>query len=476
MTGDAFPVELHLRRRLLVTGGAAELCVCAGEREAGLFAVVEFPQAPAIRGVALLTFLAEASLVNIRVFVALAARGLRYPESLSRMALFAGNCNVQAEKREFRQIVIEVDHRLPALWQMAVIARSAQPGAVNVARPMTAHAVCWQLPRTERRRVASVAIHAGVFAGKLPASIARVVERGRPPLLRSVATGAVRSHAPRMNVLALVAADTLLRQLVMQIPRTVAVLTVQASVRVFQRKSSFPGVIEAGGFPAAGGMTTGTFRTALPAMHVVRRMAGDALRWRPLVAIPEMTLDASDGLVFIVQWKARLAVIECHVLPYLRVVAGSAIPPQLALVRLLSLVTDGAFVRSIAKGFAGLMTAAARQINVCTLQREIRDVVIELLAAEFHDVGSTTLVLHVTRTALRGFDSLQAAVKPTVRGDVRRDGLVTVETQLPLTATVAAIMTIRALLLQLLMGRGQLARHEEFFRVHGITAFRWENT
>jgi hypothetical protein len=37
-------------------------------------------------------------------------------------------------------------------------------------------------------------------------------------------------------------------------------------------------------------------------------------------------------------------------------------------------------------------------------------------------------------------------------------------------------MTIRALLLQLLMGRGQLARHEEFFRVHGITAFRWENT
>jgi hypothetical protein len=215
MTGDALPVELHLRRRLLVTGGAAELCVCTGEREAGLFAVIEFPQAPAIGGVALLTFLAEASLVNIRVFVALIARGFRYPERLSRMALFAGNRNVQAEKRKFRQIVIEVDHRLPALWQMAVIARSAQPGAMDVARPMTAHAVCWQLARTERRRVASVAIHGGVFAGKLPASIACVVERGRPPLLRFVATGAVRSHAPRMNVLPLVAADTLLGQLVM---------------------------------------------------------------------------------------------------------------------------------------------------------------------------------------------------------------------------------------------------------------------
>jgi hypothetical protein len=216
------------------------------------------------------------------------------------MALLARNRDVQPKKRKFRQIVIEVDHRLPALWQMAVIARSAQPGAVNVARPMAAYALRWQLPRTKRRRVARVAIHAGVFAGKLPASIARVVERGRAPLLRCVTTGAVRSHAARVNVLALVAADTFLWQLVLEIPRTVAVLTVQVSVRVFQRKSSFPGVIEARGFPAAGGMTTGTFRTALAAMHVVRGMARDALLWRPLVAIPEMTLHASDGLVFVV--------------------------------------------------------------------------------------------------------------------------------------------------------------------------------
>src|ERR1700730_8452165 len=127
MTGDACAVEFHLRRRLLVTGGAAELCVCAGEREAGLFAVVEFPQAPAIGGVALLTFLAEASLVNIRLFVALDAGRVRYPERLSLVTLLARNRDVQAEKRKFRQIVIEVDHRLPALWQMAVVARGSQP-------------------------------------------------------------------------------------------------------------------------------------------------------------------------------------------------------------------------------------------------------------------------------------------------------------------------------------------------------------
>jgi hypothetical protein len=189
-----------------------------------------------------------------------------------------------------------------------------------------------------------------------------------------------------------------------------------------------------------------------------------------------MTLHASDGLVLVVQRKARLFVIECHVLPYLCVVAGSAITPQLALVRLLSLVTDGALARGIAKGVAGLMAAAARQIEVCAVQREIRAVVIELLAAEFHDVRFTALMLDMTRTALGGFDSLHAAVKPTVRGDVCRYGLVTVETQLPLAATVAAVMTIRALLLQFLMGRRQLARHEEFLRVHSVTALRWEDT
>jgi hypothetical protein len=324
--------------------------------------------------------------------------------------------------------------------------------------------------------VAGVAIQARVFPGELPTPVARVVESRRAPLLGFVATCAVISHATGMNVLSLVAADTLLWQLVLQISRTVAVLAVQVGVRAFQCKSSFPRVIEPRGLPAAGGMTIGALWTALATMYVVRRMAGDALRWCPLVAIPEMTLHAPDGLVLVMQRKARLVVIECHVLPYLRVVAGGAIAPQPALVRLLSLVTDGAFARGVAEGLAGLMTAAARQIEVCAMQREIRVVVIELLAAEFDDVRGTTLMLHVTRTALRGIDSLQAAVKPVVCGDVCCDGLVTVETQLPLPATIAAVMTIRALLLQFLVSSGQFARHEEFLRIHGLTALRWEDT
>jgi len=101
---------------------------------------------------------------------------------------------------------------------------------------------------------------------------------------------------------------------------------------------------------------------------------------------------------------------------------------------------------------------------------------VELLAAELHDVGLPTLMLNVARPALGGLDPLQAAVKPTMRADVGRDGLVTIETQLPLAATVAAVVTIRALLFQFLMGCGQLTRHEELFRVQGLTALCRENT
>jgi hypothetical protein len=123
VTGDAVALELDLRRRLLVTGRAAKFRVRAGEREARLLAVIEFPHAPAVWGVALFAFLAEAALVNIRIFMASVASRSLYPERSSRMTLFARNGNVQPEKRKFRQIVIEVDHLLPALGQMTFLAR-----------------------------------------------------------------------------------------------------------------------------------------------------------------------------------------------------------------------------------------------------------------------------------------------------------------------------------------------------------------
>jgi hypothetical protein len=143
MAGDTFPVELDFGGGLLVTGGAAQLDVRAGERETRLLGMVKFPHAPVVGRVALLAFLAEASLVDIRLFMAFEAGGVLYPECFSRMTLLARNRDVQPKKGEFRQIVIEIDHGFPTLGNMAVVASGTQPRAVNVAGPMTAHAIRW---------------------------------------------------------------------------------------------------------------------------------------------------------------------------------------------------------------------------------------------------------------------------------------------------------------------------------------------
>jgi hypothetical protein len=115
-------------------------------------------------------------------------------------------------------------------------------------------------------------------------------------------------------------------------------------------------------------------------------------------------------------------------LPYLRVMAGGAVPSQPALVRFLSLVTDGAVPGSIAKGLTRPMTAVAGQIEMRALQWEVSVGVIELLPAQFHDVGVPALMFRMTRPALGCLDSLESAVEATVCGDVRGDALVTVET------------------------------------------------
>jgi hypothetical protein len=160
-------------------------------------------------------------------------------------------------------------------------------------------------------------------------------------------------------------------------------------------------------------------------MHVIRGMAGDALRGRSFVSITEMTLGASHALVLVVQRKPGFVVIEPHVLPDLRVVAAGAIPPQLAFVGLLGLVADCAFVRSVAEGFLRLVTALARQVQVRAVQWKVGSVVVELLAAQFDDVGVSALMLGVTCAALCRLDSPQPAVKPGVCADVLADFLVT---------------------------------------------------
>jgi len=170
-------------------------------------------------------------------------------------------------------------------------------------------------------------------------------------------------------------------------------------------------MIKFGGLPSGCRMTTRALGPTLTAMYVIRRMARHAHAGRSFVPIPEVTFCAPHGLMFVVQRKGRLAVIEPDLLPGFRVMTGGAILPQLALVRFLRLVARHAFARGLAEFLPVLVTTVAGNDRVRTSQRKVSGFVTEGLPVEFHDVSITPLMLHVAGAALSGVDAGQMAVE-----------------------------------------------------------------
>ena len=80
MTRYTVRFELDFRGWPRVAALAVDFCVRPIEREASLFTVVEFPHAPAVGGVTFRALAAEASLMNVLVFVTTDAAGISCPE------------------------------------------------------------------------------------------------------------------------------------------------------------------------------------------------------------------------------------------------------------------------------------------------------------------------------------------------------------------------------------------------------------
>jgi hypothetical protein len=115
--------------------------------------------------------------------------------------------------------------------------------------------------------------------------------------LRSEADGAVATLAlpaefPHMHIIFLVAADALSGQLDLLGRLAVAAATTQLGMRALQRKFSFLGVIELPLIPAIRRVASGTFPAQHSLVHVLRRMAADALLRRTLELLARMALRA----------------------------------------------------------------------------------------------------------------------------------------------------------------------------------------
>jgi len=94
MARRAFHREFDLVRRLFVATGASDFAVCAAQCEAGFLCVVEVPNVPAVRRVAIGALLAKSAFVDIVAGMAAVTVGWGALVSFAGVAIRARHCHV----------------------------------------------------------------------------------------------------------------------------------------------------------------------------------------------------------------------------------------------------------------------------------------------------------------------------------------------------------------------------------------------
>lgn len=124
---------------------ALQLCVCPIQRKVRRACVIEFPDVPTIRRMAVVAFLAQAALVFVRGLMAVETSAGRVLVRRCQMALLARHDYVLPDQREVGEVMIEPDIGAPAFHAMTVLALTSQPAGVNVTCLVTAVAIRRQL-------------------------------------------------------------------------------------------------------------------------------------------------------------------------------------------------------------------------------------------------------------------------------------------------------------------------------------------
>jgi hypothetical protein len=140
--------------------------------------------------------------------------------------------------------VVEVRNRLPSFRQMAFFTLRSQLRAMHVAGLVATDAIRAEFACAQRPGMTGVTLQLGMLTGKLPMSVARVIEVDRLPFRRAMAAGAVGPESSGVCILPLMATIALLRYSGLHVSRSMTVLALQVRMLALQCKSGFLGVIE----------------------------------------------------------------------------------------------------------------------------------------------------------------------------------------------------------------------------------------
>jgi hypothetical protein len=199
-------------RGTLVTDGASNSRVATIELERGLPVVIERPQRPLDRIVAIAAGGTERHPVFVVLAMAIDALTGCILETRGLVTIGACDRAVSTDQGKARQAVIE-HHRLgPAAFAVTFRACTPELPRVRIVVPVTTEAIAGRACRFDRGLVATRTLDLNVRTGELKIGIASVIETHHGPCLRRVATAAVTPVQAMVFVIIAMARITITRQ------------------------------------------------------------------------------------------------------------------------------------------------------------------------------------------------------------------------------------------------------------------------
>jgi len=328
--------------------------------------------------------------------------------------------------------VVELNSAGKRILIVAVTTLFPELTAMNVVRLMTGLAIQGQLDLilgsdVHSLRMACIASCLRVRAPKRELGRLRMVKGRLPPSRRRMTGAALLTKASGMDIFACVAARASLRQLSLARGRAMARNASRLRVGSAQREATLLRMIEVLPLPRRRLVAIGASRSESSRVRIIDRMAGIAIRRRPLVLLRNMATAAASLLMCAGQGIFRLVVIEASRAPTALLMALAAVIRKRITMNILFSVAGNTIIRCFPPRDIRQMALATRRRFVTTQEGIVGLCMVECGRAQTRDVCVAAHMVGMTTTTLAIQGQWIASMKPFFLRDIAGHQLMTGE-------------------------------------------------
>ncbi len=417
------------RQGTAVTAGAGDFAMSALQGKVRLPVVVELPLQPVDRVVAQGAVLRQAILVGIGLAMAFHALGRRVAEHMRVMARVALLVRMRAKQWKSRQAMVEEDPVRPGILVVAIEAVSTLGAVVCVVFFVTGKTVRLRLHLEDRLDMTGLALDELVRTVQHVVRVGVVIEEDRRPRLGRMAGLAAGPEVTVVIIVFQVTGNAGDVQFVSERVLAMAVATALLGVFSVECEVRVARMIEFRVVPAGRRVAIAAPLSAATVVGIVFSVAIEAPGWRGLEGLVFVTARAFGLGVLADQRETGGFMVEFGVGPGDSRMAVGALRTHGVAVHVIGFVAGKAVRRRIAMLTACLVALDTLGFSVSSEQWKIREIVIERVFVEMHDIGIPSFMVGMAGRA-GGIPGLPGqTMKSRTCAYVGGDLLMTVETQ-----------------------------------------------